>query len=226
VQDQLHGRTTRIDVAFDDQDGLLDLDVVGRHLDEGLYVARWTRTDYHRSKINGVWGESRTLGSGRSDTMLRIYDKRAERLQKGHEVEHDHWLRVELQLRRKRANAAADQLKTKARDVWAYMAGVVRYMVDFKERGTSDQKTRWPVALWWARFLGFAEKARLVVEKEVKTLDHVKAWVWTQVAPSLAVLEEGMGFDDAWSFVYQTAQEGHKRLRPRHRAILAASGVG
>jgi len=224
VHDELGGHTTRVDVAFDDQAGLLDLGVIGGALRAGDYVSRWRDWTYYCSSRGGILGETYYLGSGRSDTQLRVYDKRAERLQKGHDVEADHWVRCELQLRRGRAVAAAEAVKSAGARAWSYLAGVLRGMVEFKERGTSLQKTRWPVARWWARFLGYVEKVRLVVEKKVKTLADVRSWVTGQVAPSLAVLEKGMGFDGCWSFLYQVAQEGRDRLGARHKLLLKASG--
>ena len=228
IHDDLGGHTTRLDCAFDDKIGLLDLDLVGEALRSGDFVARWKDWKYYQSSKGGVLGETYYLGSGRSDSQLRVYDKRAERLQKGHGEQVEgvpHWIRVELQLRRKRAHAAAVEVKAAGARVWWHLAGVLRGMVEFKQPGTSSQKTRWEPAAWWLRFLGGVEKARLVVDRQVRTLDNVRSWVLGQVAPSLAVLEQGMGFDAAWSFLYQVAQEGHKRLGPRHRAIIAAGAL-
>jgi DNA relaxase NicK len=159
--------------------------------------------------------------------MLRCYDKRRERLNKGHgdEVEGvDHWLRVELQLRRKRADAAARDfqgVKVDPRGVFGHLAGVLRGYLEFKVPSDSDSnKRRWKPAAWWVAFLGYVEKSRLRVEKVVRTIQHVQDWVSFQVAPSLALLEEALGSDRAWSFLFGEAQEGRARWGPKHRAIL------
>jgi len=228
VHEELEGRSTRIDIAFDDKVGLLDMRTMYDAFESGDYVSRYrNKPDYFGSLETG--GLTLYLGSPRSDSQLVIYDKAKERVTKGHadEVEGlDHWVRVELRLRRDRANAAAKELRERGEQVWSYFAGVLRGMLDFKQRGTSSQKTRWATSPWWDAFLGFAEKARLVVDKKVRTLDDVRSWVVGQVAPSLAVLERGMGFDRAWAFLYQVAQEGHGRLGPRHEQLLRSSLAG
>jgi len=229
--DQVHGvlggHSTRLDVAFDDKVGLVDLDVLDAAVDAGDYTSRYR-------KKPRVWLDKETggrtyyWGSPQSDSQLVIYDKLRERRTKGHADQVEgltHWVRVELRLRRERAHAAALQLVDRGEAVWSYFAGVLRGMLDFKERGTSPQKTRWDTSPWWAAFLGHVEKAKLTVEKKVRTLDDVRAYVLQQVAPSLAVLERGMGFDECWQFLYQAAQEGRERLGPRHELLLQAVEV-
>ena len=232
VLGDLGGHSTRVDVAFDDFAGLVTMDAVGSALRDRRYVSRSRKWKYYQSaeptKKNGlVIGETYYLGSGKSDTQLRIYDKRAERLQKGKDVDADHWTRCELQFRRKRADAAGrlfSTVKDNCQAVMVKFAGILRSHVEFKDVSWDTNRARWPVARWWARFLGFAEKARLaVVQAEAKTLEDVRSWFACQVAPSVAMLEEGMGFDEAWAFVFAEVQEGRQRWGPRHRAILSAS---
>jgi phage replication initiation protein len=227
VHTDLQGHSTRVDLAFDDKVGLLDLDVIGQALHAGDYVSRWRNPPAYVGKVGA--GVTWYLGSSRSDSQLVIYDKLQERKAQGHADQVEgmtHWVRVELRLRRERAQAAAEKLRERGSDVWSFFAGVLKGMVDFKERGESDRKTRWDTVGWWDAFLGFAAKARLVVERKEKTLDDVRSWVLGQVAPSLAVLERGMGFNEAWSFLYLVAKEGHERLGPRHRLLLQSVGAG
>jgi len=232
VLGDLGGHSTRLDLAFDDLDGLVTMDAVGSALREGRFVSRSRKWKFYQSaeptKDHGlVVGETYYLGSARSDTQLRIYDKRAERLQKGKDVDVAHWTRCELQFRRRRADAAGrlwSTVKERGQSVMVQFAGILRSHVEFKEPSFDTNKQRQPIASWWARFLGFAEKARLaVVQAEAKTLEDVRAWFARQVAPSVALLEEGMGFDEAWAFVYAEVQDGRTRWGPRHRAILSAS---
>ena len=227
LRDELGGHVTRVDVAWDDKEGALDLDVMEAAVNEGSFTSRWRGG--HTWKGWGDKAGSQTLyfGSGKSDTMLRCYDKRAERLSKGHEVSEDHWLRVELQLRRKRADAAAEVFqgaKVDPRAVFRHLAGILRGYLEFKVPSVSDSnKRRWEPAPWWVSFLGDVEKARLEVDAAVRTIGHVKAWVSNQVAPSLALLEKWMGSEAAWSFLRAQAVDGRARWGPRHRAILQAT---
>jgi len=223
VHDDLGGKTRRLDMAFDDQVGVLDLDKVGQALDERLYTARWREWKHYRSSKRGVLGETYYLGSGRSDTQLRIYDKRAERLQKGFADQVDgvdHWVRVELQLRRDWAFAAAEKVKANGRGVWLHLRGVLAGMVEFKERGCDSNRARWPVARWWARFLGYVEKAKLEVPEKVKTLAEKQATFEMQNGPSMAVFVEALGFDSAWGYLYDVANRGRARMGARHDLVV------
>lgn len=229
ILDRLGGHATRLDLCWDDFAGLLGMDDFEDALHAGRFVSRWRSWECRTSEKNGVRGRSAYMGSPQSDSMLRVYDKRAERLQKGFEVEVDHWLRVEVQFRRKRADAVAHlfkRVREAGAEVMTRLAGVLRGLVEFKEPSSDTNKQRQAPAGWWLRFLGGAEKAALaVVKAEARTLADVKAWIAQQVSPSLALLEKGLGFDQAWGFLYAEAQAGRSRWTARHRSVLAASGV-
>mgnify|MGYP001328265238 CR=1 FL=1 len=233
VHEELDGHSTRVDLCWDETSGLLDLAVVRDALRNRDYTARWRDNWRYIESTKGtrdhgpVRGETIYMGSSKSDTQLRCYDKRAERLQKGHEVEVDHWVRVELQLRRKRADAVSRlwaQVRTDAEAVVTRLTGFLRSMVEFKDASSRDTNaTRRPVAGWWARFLGFCEKASVeVVQAEARTVEDLQAWVDRQVGPSLALVEEKLGFAKTWAWLYEVVQDGRSRWGPRHKAILMA----
>ena len=84
-------KVTRLDVAYDDLSGVLDIEEVCRDTEAQEYVSSFTGWNVQRG--------SGTLGSRSSEILVRIYDKAAER---GFD-DGRHWVRVELQLRRERA---------------------------------------------------------------------------------------------------------------------------
>lgn len=89
---------TRLDVAYDDFNYLVDLDhivadVVSQHYVTKAHADNW---DLHLSGH----GTCVTIGASKSNISCRIYDKAAERHA---EAEHDHWIRCELQLRHQNA---------------------------------------------------------------------------------------------------------------------------
>ena len=88
---------TRLDVAFDDHTGILDIDQICADTENQMYISRSNAWQVTRSD----GGNSVTLGSRSSEILIRIYDKAAER---GFD-DGRHWVRVELQLRRERACA-------------------------------------------------------------------------------------------------------------------------
>lgn len=95
--DDMH--ITRLDVAFDDHAGLLDIEQILSDSRSGEYVSKW-RGGNVTYGIGEDAGRSVLFGSRSSEMLLRIYDKAAER-----GFDDRHWVRVELQLRRDRAAA-------------------------------------------------------------------------------------------------------------------------
>lgn len=94
--DDLH--ITRLDVAYDDHEGVLDMEQLKKDTMEDSYISKWSggsvRVGHGASKMN----DTIEFGSMKSAIFLRIYNKAAERgfLDR-------HWLRVELQMRDERA---------------------------------------------------------------------------------------------------------------------------
>lgn len=228
IQDGLGGRVTRFDVAFDDFEGALQLDTIEAALYAGHYTSRWKSGRVVRGFGRNQGGRTFYVGSPRSNAMLLVYDKAAERAAKGVAFEGEHWVRVELRLRRERANAAASLFKGIREDagrVFRHLAGVLRGYIEFKQpNGGDSNKRRWRPAAWWLQFVGHVEKARLAVrERELRTVEDVKGWFSLQVAPSVALLEESMGKAEAWAWILGETEAGRLRWRAKHRAILAAS---
>lgn len=81
---------TRLDVAFDDHSGLLDLERICSDCLAGEFISK---SEYWETDISSK-GRTVYHGSPQSDVLIRIYDKAAER----HCTDSTHWIRVELQL--------------------------------------------------------------------------------------------------------------------------------
>ena len=90
---------TRLDIAYDDFNGLLDLPAILADVQFGNWVSRCDKiiceSSYRQSGCDGI---CITAGQRGSNISCRIYDKAAER---GRANEIDHWVRCELQLRHK-----------------------------------------------------------------------------------------------------------------------------
>lgn len=134
---------TRLDMAFDDHTGVLDIDELRDDTDDHLYVSRsrqW-KVEY------GSQGTTIYHGSPRSNMYIRIYDKAAER-----GLEDVHWIRVELQMRDEIAfGFIAGLMKLPVGDQFrGVLHNYLRYVVD---PGTDDNMSRWPMADYWAILL-------------------------------------------------------------------------
>jgi len=142
---------TRLDVAFDDHSGILDIRQLFYDTDDQgggqQFVSKFRKSKIEKSFKDGRPGISIYHGSEQSDIMIRIYDKAAER---GF-TDGRHWVRVELQLRDKRAE---EFLKIPMRIGEAF-AGVLLNYLRFVEPDTSDSnKSRWKMTDYWAALVG------------------------------------------------------------------------
>lgn len=103
--EQVH--VTRLDVAFDEYDGILDIDRVWNDTMKQNYRSKMDYFDIQYSS----YGKSINVGSPRSEVVIRIYDKLSERLSKFKSRtekeriadEIPHWIRVEVQMKDDRA---------------------------------------------------------------------------------------------------------------------------
>lgn len=104
---------TRLDVAYDDHTGILDIDRIAQDTQDQHFISRMRYWETVRS-ANGV---SVMIGSPQSKTRIRIYDKAAERGCAGGE----HWVRVEIQLR----DGRAEEFSKIPMDIGEAFAGVL-----------------------------------------------------------------------------------------------------
>ena len=153
---------TRLDLAYDDHVGLLPLwkihnDVKDRNFRGAAKKTRIIWSDDMEMDLQGLTIE---IGSKKSEIMIRIYDKAAER---GYE-KHKHWVRLEIQLRRERAEATIHCLAKDTSsdvDVGHCASGILRNYCLFVTPSGDTNKSRWPIAEYWARILQDTERIRL-----------------------------------------------------------------
>ena len=138
---QLH--MTRLDVAFDDHTGILDMERVVQDTQEQRYVSRMNWWKVERS----CKGISCQIGSPKSKVLVRIYDKAAER---GYD-DGRHWVRVELQLR----DGRAEEFSKIPMQIGEAFAGVLLNYLRFVEPDETDSnKSRWQMTDYWAKLVG------------------------------------------------------------------------
>jgi phage replication initiation protein len=154
-----HGRQevhfTRIDIAFDDHDKILDMKRLFADTMAENFISRFGSYVYH----GGSKGMSVEHGRKGSRTMIRIYDKAAERgLDDG-----SHWIRVELQLRDERAEAFAQKIAANgSKAIGDVFLGVVYNYLRYVVPDESDSnRRRWPTVDYWERFIDSAKRVRL-----------------------------------------------------------------
>lgn len=210
----LGGKFKRIDFAFDDKVGLLDMGLIGLAVRERSYVSRSKScTHYEKHTASGMDGETWAFGSRSSETYLRIYDKAAEQQQGGH------WIRVELELKDERANAAVGELLAFSPDEWSSKVASWLYaFVDFKLVDAADHnRSRWLTVDWWQDFLGQVRKSKIFTSIKIRSVQEVFDWVEKQVAPSMYVLWRTFGMDELHNMILSA----QSRLRDKHLSLIA-----
>lgn len=209
---------TRLDTAIDDTEGLLSIDEIDRCVTSGECIRRFAKVKRDKSLVGP--GDTIYFGKRSSDTLCRIYDKRAERLERGVSADElpDHWIRVEFEFKRENAEAVASKIIAEGESV---VAGLIRGYLDFRQPTADQTKTRWPSFSWWQKFLDYASRCTLGLPKIKRTIEDVKDWLFRQVAPSLAlVVEAEYGCVDS---VYKLIDSGRSRFKERHIALLACT---
>jgi hypothetical protein len=108
-----HGKASRVDLALDLHGAKMTPLLLKRELKRGRAQTRARTWRWIEGQEGDVQGSTIYMGSKDSDRQLRLYDKAAERMI----VNGEAWVRLELQLRRLRANAAFSSAATNGMDI-------------------------------------------------------------------------------------------------------------
>lgn len=226
----LGGHFTRIDGAFDDKGGLLDMDKLEAYAREGWFTSQFGKrgTADKPARQAGfvvvpfgenVQGKTVQFGSKGSKTKVVFYDKAAEQGVGGH------WVRCEVRFLKENARRVGELILETQDSLPKLFQGLLVNALNFREPGVDTNKSRWLVSGWWLAFVQYAERAVLGISKAVPTVEQVQGWIDYQVGPSLGVLEEALGPDKTWEFLHGVCQTGKGRFKRRHRDIVAMAGA-
>lgn len=192
------GNITRLDVAFDDHTGLLDIDHVYHDTYRGEYVSRARAFQL----VYSDKGKTVDIGSVHSEVLIRIYDKAKER----HCAAGTHWIRVELQLRRDRARAFLELPGDLGDNFASVLLNYLRY-VDPDE--LDSNKWRWPLKDYWSALVGEAAAISLWTAPGVEyNIDRCEDYVFRQAGSAIHTLLSIYGND--------IFQDKLKSMRPRN----------
>lgn len=212
---------TRLDIAFDDHSGILDVEQVQQDTEAGNMV---TRSDAWET-IRSSKGASLTIGSPQSLFRLRIYDKAAERAAKlkGEEkaqLAGTHWVRVEMQLRDERAKEFLRL--TQDEELGTIFAGVLKNYIRYVEPNGDSNKSRWPMTDYWQQLLGEVDRIQLFVSPGVRynyqdMFDNMLRQYGCAIHTAMAAGDTVKLFDRAERSYQQTSEANRKK----HEALLA-----
>lgn len=223
IQKEKNGHFTRIDAAFDDRTGTVTVEKVREAVDAGQLVTR-ARKGRNISGVDLATGvkEGGTfeVGSRRSESFTRIYDKAAEQRSKGVTVDGP-WTRVEVELKGERADRFGLNLMLEFEQFRELAIGVLRSVIDFRQVNREDEdwiRSRSPVVAWWGEFTEGLKICRLSVVRAAKYIEQVWEWADHSLAPMLSVLVASG--PEAQSRLLQIISNGVSRWKDSHRQLV------
>lgn len=181
---------TRLDLAYDDHYGLIEMWRIYNDVHDRNYIskAKKTRTIWSDDRVDDIQGCTVEVGSRSSPVLIRIYDKAAERGFKDR-----HWIRVEVQLREARAHAAFDRLRTE-QDIGLLASGILRNYFTVITPGNDSNRSRAQIAPYWARILDNMAKIRLwIAPGEPYNFSRTENHLVTQYGQALIAYERIYG---------------------------------
>ncbi|MGM0124296.1 phage replication initiation protein [Enterococcus sp. AZ194] len=194
---------TRLDLAIDDFTGYFTLKQIENTIKRGCVVSKF-RTGRNFEEFLLETGETlgQTIYFGKSDVIIRFYDKLEEREANNYALSHeiDFWQRTELQIRKERAMEAC-KIISQGGDLGYYICGILRNYIAFKIKGTDSNRSRWNNCKWWDNFLGSAERIKLTNVHPYPSILRKKDWIDKQVVSSLATVYTALD-DDRLFFDY------------------------
>lgn len=227
---------TRLDIATDDFSGLLDVDRIANCVRRDEVASRFQSRETREGKTDvyqvaetsiidrfyrRIRGASVNFGSRSSRSYCRIYDKKAEQIQRNYSDKKKvrdlekipHWVRMEFEFKdetsMKMVNAFCDE-----DDFSRFYAGYVNSMLRFYDRDDTNV-SRCTTKQWWLDFIGTSEKVSLSVGdyKPVSRERHVN-YVITKLSGAIYAAMDIMGVDDLLNTI--VSRVNGKGLKAKH----------
>lgn len=201
-------RVSRLDLAFDDHTGILDLDRMLDDTDEHLYRSRskWWKVEY------GSTGTTIYHGSPQSKIRCRIYDKALERGM----TDGTHWVRVELLLRDYNAVGAIQSILDTG-ELGKTFSGILSNYLVYCEPSNDSNRSRWPVADYWAKLIAGASAIHIAARPGVEyNVFRLQSYLRDQAGGAIYTWMQLQGLDSLEDLV----KDRRSRLNPKHKALL------
>lgn len=205
-------KCNRFDVAIDDYNKLLDIDVIRQAQENGdfAYVDTF---GYYETGERGKRDRGRTvtMGSRQSEAFVRCYDKS---VQSNGEIDA---IRYETEFKKDKADSLFSEwidFPIHHEQVAAkHIAGAALGAVRFCDRSSGDNNLDRLDDLPWYKEIcdSVASGFRVRLKKKERFLDRAIGWVEKAVMPTLAMIRKYMGADDKflqWLFDGTTEKMG------------------
>ena len=205
-------KITRLDVAFDDHTGLLDMQTIIQDTLADRYVAKATSWECIQSNK----GTSVVIGSRQSPVLIRIYDKARERnCELG-----THWVRIELQLRDDRCKEFINQPYEIGETFAGVLLNYLRYVVPDE---IDTNKWRWPLTDYWADVIGESCRISIYTKPGLEyNVLRCEDFVFNQAGNAINAL---LQIYDVETFL-QKLQERKSRPNPKYQQMIQRVKAG
>lgn len=228
---QEKGIIKRIDFAINDHVGLLAIPELVKKCQNNEYISVMRKYEALASgKLlddkSEATGDTLYLGSKKSDIYFCIYNKEVEQAQKGVTLNAEQRpikTRFEVRLFNERAILAVEDFLSH-RNLENTVFGIIQRYVRFVDKRTGKARNQWPLNKRWAQFCGKNRApVQLTLAPELPNVNRQRAWIQTQVAPTLKAL-----FNiDGYQGTLETMQDiKNAKLSPQQEAMIREQTVG
>lgn len=198
---------TRLDVAYDDFQGLIDLSLLLRETQDLNFVSRFK--DWQC--ICGSKGSSVNHGSTSSQVYIRIYDKKAEQ---GRD-DLEHWVRAELQLRK---SCALGFIMSKSVVDVKYFETLNNYLRYVVSTENVSNKSMLPTAPYWISWLQSCGSQSIFYKPALTyNFDTLHNYVTEHMACSISTVVDVIGVEQFFKDIFRSRKG--KKLNERYKSI-------
>lgn len=199
IVDNSEVNITRLDVAYDDFDNILDIDLMIDEVRKLNWVSRFRKLTIEEevSKNRSEDGKCIYFGSKQSECMFRCYDKKIERGRSDIE----HWVRFELQLRRDRADCFIDFLCVGNKLSDLFFQVINQYFRFIVHNDSDSNLSRAETAPFWQSFLNSVGKVSLCKPGSEYNLSNLTNFVMKQTAGAVAAFIDLFGIDAFTNYI-------------------------
>ena len=192
----MEGKVTRIDLALDVFDeSTPSVRVIQDYVKRGQLCTKSHKfIEINSGRVSDGKLTGFTLYIGSSPQILRIYDKKQERLDNNSEIVIvEKWIRWEFELTAGKAMQVA-LLISNGKPLNLIFKGILsaHYSFKTKPKNKSDihNKSRLPNMRWWENFIGGIDSISLKITREKPTLKKKKGWIEKSTIKSLSMVYE------------------------------------
>lgn len=233
----------RVDFAFDDFDGLLEMNTIENCARNREYVSLFRsckKVEEHSKcsfQVNSdftKFGEGKTVyfGSRKSNTFCRFYDKLLEQkkhfqndleqLEKLNKI--NHWVRFEIVFKRSVAiKILSAMIRLNEHSFNEWLAEIINGYLRFIDIDNNNV-SRCTIKQWWSDFLGVVERAKLkCVGVSSNAFSRALGWFCHSVAPTLSAIVSNVGFDELQNLITEFGTR--ERWKQKHYNISSSSDL-